>query len=224
MPKTIKNLLVHSHTERELRRCARQYASGRMIDIGCGTKPYAGMFAPFVTEHVGLDHVSTQHEKSRVDLWGSAYEIPSDDAHFDCALCTSVLTNLEEPEAALRECLRVLKPGGTAIFTTGFLWHVNEAPRDFFRFTRYGLSHLFQKAGFEVGEIKALCGFWATFGQLLTYNLYRLNRGPVRMLHLLDPIGLVLQGLAYGMDALDRTEAWTSSYSVVARKPSSQKL
>jgi len=71
----------------------------------------------------------------------------------------------------------VLKRGGFALYSVPFIWHLHEEPRDFFRFTKYGLAHLFTKVGFEVVELRALSGFWVTFGALLSYNLARFNYG-----------------------------------------------
>ena len=90
---------------------------------------------------------------------------------------------------------------------------------DFYRYTKHGHRYLFEKAGFEILELKAMSGFWVTFGQLLCYNLYRLRRGPLRWLGIVDALGLVLQGLAYVLDRFDKTEQWTWSYLIVARKP-----
>lgn len=218
MAKELKNLLVNTIHDRSLRRLAERYLRGRMIDIGCGTKPYRALLAPFVTEHVGLDHRESVHGSAGVDLFGTAYEIPAPDASFDCAICTAVLEHLEEPELALRECHRILKHGGTAIYSIPFVWHLHEEPRDFYRFSKYGIRYLFQKAGFDVSELTALSGFWVTFGQLLVYNLYRMNRGPLRWFRIIDVIGLGIQVIAYALDRMDRTEQWTWMYMVAARK------
>jgi len=113
---------------------------------------------------------------------------------------------------------RVLKPGGIALYTVPFIWHLHEEPRDFFRFSKYGLSYLFEKSGFALVELKALSGFWVTFGQLLVYNIYRFSRGPLRWFGIVPVCGYVLQALAYVQDRVDRTEAWTWMYLVVARK------
>ncbi len=218
MARELRNILVNHILDRELSRCADQYLHGRMIDIGCGTKPYQQMIAPYVNEHFGVDHAKTAHERSNVDFFGTAYEIPARPATFDCAICTAVMEHLEEPEQALRECHRVLKAGGVALYSVPFIWHLHEEPRDFYRFSKYGLQYLFAKTGFDVVEIKALSGFWVTFGQLFVYNIYRFNRGPLRWLRIIDLLALMLQGIAYGLDKLDRTEQWTWMYMVVARK------
>ena len=202
-----------------LKQCALRFLSGSLIDIGCGTKPYKNLLAPYVTEHIGVDHQETLHEKSDIDRFGTACNLPAEDEEFDCALCTAVLEHLEEPELALKECWRVLKRGGVAIYSVPFIWHLHEEPRDFFRFTKYGLKYLFEKVGFEIIEIKALSGFWVTFGQLFVYNLYRFNRGPLRFIPIIPAMGLVIQGISYLFDRIDKTEQWTWMYMIVARKP-----
>jgi SAM-dependent methyltransferase len=219
MANEIKNILVNRIHDRELNLFASRYFKGSLVDIGCGIKPYKDILSPYITEHIGIDHEETPHNKSNIDLFGTAYKIPTDGESFDSAICTAVLEHLEEPEVALRECFRVLKSGGYAIYSVPFIWHLHEEPRDFYRFSKYGLKYLFEKAGFEVVEIKALSGFWVTFGQLFVYNIYRINRGPLRLLHIIDAVGLFIQAIAYGLDKIDKSEQWTWMYMVVAKKP-----
>lgn len=220
MTRDVKNLLVSRIVRGKIRAAAPDYLHGRLIDIGCGRKPYRELLAPFVSEHVGVDHEESMHGSDEVDLMGSAYAIPAPDGSFDSALCSAVLEHLEEPEAAIRECFRVLREGGTAVFSVPFIWHLHEEPRDFFRFSKHGLHYLFEKAGFEIVAIEPLSGFWVTFGQLFVYNLYRFNRGPLRAI--VPAIGLAIQGAAYGLDKIDKSEQWTWMYLVKARKPISR--
>lgn len=218
MAKEIKNILINRIHDRQLKQFASEYLSGCLIDIGCGTKPYKDLLATYITEHVGVDHQDTLHNKFNIDRFGTAYNLPAEDEEFDCALCTAVLEHLEEPEQALLECHRVLKRGGIAVYSVPFIWHLHEEPRDFFRYSKYGLKYLFEKTGFEIIDIKALSGFWVTFGQLFVYNIYRFNRGPLRYIPIIPALGLVIQAISYLLDRIDKTEQWTWMYMVVARK------
>ncbi len=214
----IKNLLIQILHDRSLKRASKLYLHGRLLDIGCGTKPYKKMLQPFIIEHIGLDHEECQHDHSHIDIFGTAYHIPSDDESFDSAICTAVLEHLEEPEVALKECYRILRPEGIAIYTAPFIWHLHEEPRDFYRFSKYGLKYLFEKSGFKIIELEPLSGFWVTFGQLFVYNIYRFNIGPIRWFFIIDIIALISQLMAYILDKIDRTEQWTWMYLIVARK------
>src|SRR5260370_17700359 len=96
-----KNWLIYRIHDRELAKLAREYFHGRVIDIGCGEKPYRKTMSPLVHQHVGVDHSGSLHDKANVDLPGSAYRVPVKASSFDSALCTSVLEHLEEPEQAI---------------------------------------------------------------------------------------------------------------------------
>jgi SAM-dependent methyltransferase len=213
-----KNWLIFRIHDRALRELASQHFHGRLVDIGCGTKPYRAMMRPLVDQHVGVDHRASFHDPSNVDLFGTAYEVPAAEGDFDCALCTSVLEHLEEPEAAVRECHRLLKAGGVAVYSMPFIWHLHEEPRDFYRYTKYGLKHLFEKSGFDIIQIKALSGFFTTFGTLLAYYVMRLNRGPLRWTGLVPLMAFSFQLAAWALDKVSRDERYTWMYMVVARK------
>ena len=218
MAHRINNMLTYKLHDDPLNLAASKYIHGKLLDIGCGIKAYEKMMQPYVSEHIGLDHEASLHHNKNVDLVGTAYDIPSSNSFFDSVICTSVLEHLEDPEIALKECYRVLKSGGYAIYTVPFIWPIHEEPRDFYRFSKYGLDYLFKKVGFEVIQLDALCGFWATFGQMFVYNLYRYNRGPIRWFRIVDLVSVPLQSIFYILDRLDKSELITSLYITVARK------
>lgn len=201
---------------------AKKYFSGKMLDIGCGDKTKEYLVGEYVEHYIGLDHEDSPHDKSNIDLIGSAYEIPQNDESFDCILSTAVLEHLEDPKRALDEACRVLKPGGYAIYTAPLFWHLHEEPRDFYRYTKYGLEYLFRTAGFEIVEIKPLSGFWITFGSELNYYI---NDFKLRSVSFVFNFIIAVNNIVFRfLNKIDqrlhrRTDKWTWMYIVVARKP-----
>lgn len=218
MAKDWVNFAIYKLHDENLEKFSAKYLSGKLIDIGCGSKPYKKMLSKYVSSHVGVDHFETMHDKESVDLWGTAYQIPVEDSSFDCAISTAVLEHLEEPSNAIKECQRVLKQNSFAIYSIPFIWHLHEEPRDFYRYTEYGIKYLFEKNGFEIIELKALSGFWVTFSVLLTYNISRLNRGIIKILKIIPLIGYTIQNIALFLEKFDKSEKWTWMYMVVVRK------
>jgi SAM-dependent methyltransferase len=199
----------------------KKYAKGTLLDIGCGVKPYMKMAAPYVKVHIGVDHHATLHDKSNIDMPGSAYDLPLEDDSVQTILCTDVLEHLEEPKKAIAESFRVLATGGYAIYTVPLFWHIHEAPRDYFRYTEFGLRYLFEECGYEVVEVKSLTGFVATFSQMLVYFLFRLRRGGRLnpLWWLIPPLGALIQLIAYMINKVDPTKDFTAEYVLVAQKP-----
>jgi SAM-dependent methyltransferase len=212
-----KNWLVHKIHDRALAELLKQYASGILVDIGCGEKPYAALTSGLVSRHVGVDHPDTQHTKSAIDVLASAYETTLDDGYADTVLCTVVLEHLERPQDAICEMYRILKPGGRMILSAPFFWHLHEEPRDFFRYSKYGLEYLLKVAGFELVALKPLSGFVVTFGQELCYFVDRFNRRPFGPLFLL--VHTCIQAFALFLNRWDRSERFSWAHILVARKP-----
>src|SRR4051812_12796428 len=211
------NRLAHRQIDSALAAAAREHASGRLLDVGCGLKPYAGLFAPYVREHVGVDHPASPHALTSVDVLATAYDVPLPSESFDTVLMTEVLEHLERPEDALREALRLLRPGGKLILTAPFMWPLHEEPRDFFRYSPHGLRHLFATAGYDDVEVTPISGQWGT---LALFSGYALRRSRAcRLGPLLEAFVSVMQWLAARLDDR-RLQPWFSwNHLAVARKP-----
>ena len=54
-------------------------------------------------------------EQRGVDVRADLRRLPFDGAHFDISYCSNVLAYIPDDAAAMRELVRVLAPGGTAI-------------------------------------------------------------------------------------------------------------
>jgi SAM-dependent methyltransferase len=213
-----RNWLVHAVFFREFKRAAAQHLHGLVIDIGCGIKPYSRLIEAHSTKYIGIDHHCPINEKYNIDIMATAYAtgIQSDAA--DSVICTAVMEHLEEPEIALRECHRILKKGGVAIYGIPFIWYLHEEPRDFFRFSKYAIEYLFRKTGFEILEIKALSGFFVTVAQLSTTVLYHFHKGPMKYIPIIPVIGFCIQISGLVLDRLFKNERYTWAYMAVVRK------
>lgn len=68
--------------------------------------------------------------------------------------CSGVLEHVDDIYAAVRECYRVLAPGGTFLVGVPFQQPLHRAPQDFWRLTEFGLRFLLRP--FATIEIQAI--------------------------------------------------------------------
>ena len=78
--------------------------TGRVLDVGCGAKPYKRLFPE--CDWVGLD------ARPVGDVQAEMTDIPFDAGDFDTVVCTDALGYVLDPYKAMAEMVRVLKPGG----------------------------------------------------------------------------------------------------------------
>jgi ubiquinone/menaquinone biosynthesis C-methylase UbiE len=152
------------------------HAHGRMIDVGCGDKPYRKMFAPHVSEHLGIDYEETYKDsvwssKEKADFVFSGDRLPFDDASFDTVLCTQVLEHAAKPWVLFAEMTRIMRAGGVMILTIPFSYRLHSEPYDFYRYSHHGLRALSEQNGLEVVKLFPRGGFWTVIGQKLASYL-----------------------------------------------------
>lgn len=112
----------------------------RVLDVGCGPKPYYPFFEPYVSDYVGVDVGNAAAE-----LEGAVEALPVPDGSFDLVLCTQVLEHADDPRQAVRELRRVLAPGGRVLASTHGTQVYHPNPGDYWRWTHAGLDRLFRE-------------------------------------------------------------------------------
>jgi len=135
------------------------------------------------TRKYGKDKVITSHildidkDNKHADIYGDLRNLKNiiKNNTYDCIILTQVLQYIDEPVAAIKECHRILKPGGVILATMPTICRVDCVAGDagdYWRFTRAGSEHLFckvfPKQNIEVkarGNILTGMGFWVGLSQ-----------------------------------------------------------
>ena len=204
-----------------LRAEAAQLTDGRryrVLDVGCGPKPYYPFFADRASEYVGVDVVP----HPAADLVGPVEALPVEDGSFDIVLCTQVLEHCDDPAKAVAELRRVTAPGGRVLASTHGVQVYHPSPNDYWRWTHAGLRRLFDEgADWESVEVTAGAGTATCLAMLLgTYVEIALRRsalahGPI---WLLNRAGAALDGRV-AMLREPRPGSLTANFHVVATVP-----
>jgi SAM-dependent methyltransferase len=215
------NWLARHKIIRSLER-VREHASGELLDVGCGARPFARVFDGRVTRYWGTD-LAGSRDLAGVppDFFSRGEALPVGDARMDTVLGLSMLTYFTEPDRMLEEAYRVLRPGGVLIMEFTQMAAVLESGYDYYRFTRHGAEVMLRRAGFDLVEAVPLGGLWSRAGLHLIGRLNRINRGPWRVLTEL-PVRTAYIVIQLGAEALDHllpTPAERLAHIMVARRP-----
>lgn len=135
----------------------------KMLDLGCGKKPYESLF-PSVKSFIGFD----VEKNDRVDVVGFNWDLPFDDNEFDALISTQVFEHTAKTMETVGEIRRVVRNGGLIFVSVPFVYPIHGAPYDYYRFTKYGLLEIFKE--FELIEIVPLNGYINT--QLRLVNIF----------------------------------------------------
>ena len=109
--KTPSILLNQLHVDLLLRH--RNCIRGKLLDMGCGEKPYSLIYDELVEESIGCDVETCVHDKRAIDVFATADSLPFEDESFDTVICTNVLEHVSEAFKGFEEIARVTKKGGT---------------------------------------------------------------------------------------------------------------
>lgn len=178
------------------------------LDVGCGTGfpllELAGRLGPgswvfgIDTWHAALERARDKAKTYGLEnvkiVEGDAAELKFEDQSFDLVTSNLGINNFADPDAVLRQCFRVLRPGGTLAVTSNTIGHMREfydhfaraLPKEALptleehiahRSTPEAIAARIEKAGFKVSD-RATSSFRMRFASgAALFNHYFIRLG-----------------------------------------------
>jgi len=192
---------------------------GRILDVGCGSKPYRHLFGP-TEEYLGLD-IYAGPEVDIIAEPDKPWPIP--DHCFDVIFASQVLEHVENLDDILKEMNRVLKVGGHLIMTFPFLYNEHGVPYDFRRFTKYNSDIKNDDFNIIINETQG--GIFSTISSLfLNWQDDMINNNFfLRFLRaILLPIWIIycvpINVLSVFLDKIDHTNRYYGNILIISEK------
>lgn len=168
---------------------------GRMMDFGCGLKPYQSLF--LTDEYIGVDFKGEGETYShhKVDVFYDGHTLPFPDNHFDSIFSSEVFEHVFNLPEIIRELHRVLKPGGKILISCPFAFGEHEVPADFARYSSFAIRHLFESSGFTVLHYEKTGSFIEAIVQL---RIVYLDKTLIAFFKNIPVIRTVLRWVVFG--------------------------
>jgi len=144
-------------------------APGRLLEIGFGDARRLQQFVDLGWDVVGqeVDRIAYERAESKgfKVYRDEITQIGFEANQFDAIVGSHVIEHVHDPLRLLRECRRLLKPGGRLVMLTpntasyghrrfGRDWRGNEPPRHLHLFAPHNMRSILQLVGFKCMEIK----------------------------------------------------------------------
>jgi SAM-dependent methyltransferase len=203
-----------------------------VLDAGAGDSPYRSYFSR--VRYYSTDFCKVEKSYNSISFISNLENIPIRSDCYELVFCSQTLEHVPEPKIVLMELNRVLKPGGQLWLTAPLFYPEHEIPYDFYRYTRFGLTHLIQAAGFEIESIEWLEGYFGTFAYQLKEavrvlpmkpDAYRLGLSGVLIVCLVGVLKILFALLSVFFTWLDVRTKYVArgqckNYAVIAYKAS----
>jgi ubiquinone/menaquinone biosynthesis C-methylase UbiE len=173
-----------------------------ILDAGAGESPFKKFcshlkyIAQDFGQYSGNGEVGLQTgtwDNSKLDIVCDIVSIPLPDHSIDAIMCTEVLEHIPDPNAAIREFSRLLKPGGYLLITAPFASLTHFAPYHFSTgFSRFYYEKHLPENGFEITDLQLNGSYFGYIAQetrrikrsALQYTGKRLNIFEKIIIHL----------------------------------------
>lgn len=191
--------------------------AARVLDVGCGSGVLLARMQALGWEVDGVEvdpgAVAAARARGVRVFQGPLAERKFPANHFDAVHSAHVIEHVHDPVALLRECFRILKPGGTLVILTpnlkswghrhfGAAWLNLDPPRHLVLFNAPTLRRAAEQTGFAVARLDSTIRTAWVYGAL-SRQIQRTGRGEMADLGRLPPL---LHGL--GFQLRERVVKW----------------
>ncbi len=107
---------------------------------------------------VELEYTIFKH----TNVVGDVHRLPFQDEVFEAVVCMNAFEHYREPDLAMEEIRRVLRPGGRLFMHTAFLQPLHESPHHYYNCTEFGLRQWLRNL--NVDEIRVSDNFNPIYG------------------------------------------------------------
>lgn len=197
------------------------YASGRLLDLGCGKVPLYAAYKDYVTENICVDWENSLHLNDHIDRRADLGAVlPFDDAEFDTILLSDVLEHIADPELLWCEMVRLLAPGGRIILNVPFYYWIHEQPHDYYRYTEFALRRFTERAGVALIELESIAGAPEVIADVASKCMMRLPRIGASLARCTQWLGWSFVRTSFGAKVSRATRGqFPLGYFLVAEKP-----
>lgn len=154
--------------ERIVKKVSPHSVDGNIVLIGAGFEP---VFQRVLGSRHDVMRVGLT-SRGEVDVFGDVCNLPLADDSADLVLSSSVMEHVYDPEAAVQEMYRIVKPGGQVYAEIPFMRAYHMEPIDYQRYTISGIEELFKRHGFELVD-KGVCSGPFTAISLFSVDFFR---------------------------------------------------
>ncbi len=177
--------MVHALRIFRCRRVERCSEKGRVLDIGCGRSDFLSVMAGRGWEVTGLEmnERAADYAKDALGLdvrVGTLKDQRFPNDHFDAVTLWHVFEHFRDPALLLKECRRILKPGGLLVVAipnraslqarlTGNGWFHLDVPYHLYHFSLGNLKKLIGKGGFKYEQVNNYSFEYNPYGLLQSF-------------------------------------------------------
>ena len=189
----------------------------RVLDAGAGEGRYRDYFKRQLYTGIDLGVGDKGWDYSGLDCVANLLELPFRTASFDAFVSVVTLEHVTDPSAAIAEMARVARPSATLFLVVPHEWEVHQHPHDYFRFTRYGITMLLEKHGWQIERLSPGGGYFRLLSRRLMNGLQFLPAWLMPFAAILVVPAALVVGL---LDPLDTKKDYTLGYICWAKRKS----